>query len=48
MTDPQPESADEQRSRRRDRVTQADDPDAPGAFVDDDEATEVPEPNEPA
>jgi hypothetical protein len=29
-------------------ATGEDDPDAPGAFIDDDDADEVPEPNEPA
>lgn len=47
MTDRQPEGGDDRRSRSRDRASQTCDPDAPGTFVDDNEATEVPEPNEP-
>jgi hypothetical protein len=47
VSDHQPEADDDRRPRSRERATQADDPDAPGAFVDDDEAAEVPEPNEP-
>lgn len=47
MTGRQPEVPKERRTRSRDRTTDTRDPDAPGAFVDDDEAAEVPEPNEP-
>jgi hypothetical protein len=48
VKDHQPEAGERRRSRSRDCPAQTDDPDAPGAFVDDDEAAEVPEPNEPA
>jgi hypothetical protein len=48
MTDHQPDAGHDRPSRSRDRQTPADDPDAPGAFVDDEESDEVPEPNEPA
>jgi hypothetical protein len=45
MTERQRE--DDEARRSRDRAPKADDPDAPGSYVDDDEADEVPEPNEP-
>jgi hypothetical protein len=48
MTDQQPDAGDDRPSHSRDRHTPTDDPDAPGAFVDDEETAEVPEPNEPA
>jgi hypothetical protein len=48
VTNHQPEADEHRRSRSRECAAQPDDPDAPGAFVDDEEADEVPEPNEPA
>jgi hypothetical protein len=41
------EREDDEDRPTRDRVPKAGDPDAPGAYVDDHEADEVPEPNEP-
>ena len=37
----------DQERTARERATQERDPDSPGAFIDDEDSDEIPEPNEP-